>query len=511
MIRAISRVVCLLGVLAGAGVASLGCTSHPVTAPGVLTVAVASSPNNLDPRLGSDAASQQIHQLVFSSLLKLDRNLDVVPDLAVAWSTPDERTYRVELRQGVRFHDGRELTADDVVFTFASFLDPDFVSPRKGAYRLLERVQALDRYTVEFSLKEPFGSFPINLVMGIVPAGSGPDLARQPVGTGPYRVVGFTPDDRTTLERFDDYFGDAPTNPGLILRVVPDDTMRGLELRKGTVDLVVNDLTPDVVGQLEGDEALQVHQTPGIDFAYIGLNLRDSILADTRVRRALAYAIDRDAIVTHLRRGLGRPAAGVLSPASWAYSRDVQAFPFDPARARRLLDESGYPDPDGLGPEPRFRLTLRTSTSEFFRLQSAVIQHDLGRVGVELTIHSTEFATLYADVLRGNFQMYSLQWVGVTDPDMLRRVLHSEQMPPNGFNRGFYHNPAVDPLIDRATRSTDIDERRQLYGEVQAIAARDVPYLSLWYKTNFVVAQAGLQGIDLAPNADFVFLARVHR
>lgn len=476
-----------------------------------LVVGVASSPNSLDPRLGSDAASQQVHQLVYNSLLKLDRHLNVVPDLATGWSTPDDHTYRVTLRHGVRFHDGRELTAEDVVYTFGSFLDPDFVSPRKGAYRLLERVDAVDRYTVDFVLKEPFGSFPINLVMGIVPAGSGPELGRAPIGTGPYRVVDFTPDDRTILARFDDYFGQPASNPGLVLRVVPDDTMRGLELRKGTVDLVLNDLVPDVVAQLERDDALQVVQAPGIDYAYIGLNLRDPLLADRRVRQALAYAIDRHAIVTYLRRGQARPAIGILSPASWAFTSDVDTYDYDPAHARRLLDEAGHPDPDGDGPATRFELTLRTSTSEFFRLQAAVIQQELRKVGVGLVVRSTEFATLYADVLRGNFQMYSLQWVGVTDPDMLRRVFHSEQMPPNGFNRGFYSNATVDPLIDRATRSTDMEQRRRLYGEVQAIVARDVPYVSLWYKTNVVVAQADLRGISIAPNADFAFLARVHR
>jgi peptide/nickel transport system substrate-binding protein len=505
-----ARGVALLTALLVPGCGA-ACSSRPPTAEDYLVVGVASSPNNLDPRLGSDAASQQVHQLVFNSLLTLDEQLNVVPDLATGWSTPNDRTYRVALRHGVRFHDGRELTAEDVVYTFSSFLDPDFISPRKGAYRLLTRVAAIDRYTVEFVLEEPFGSFPVNLVMGIVPAGSGPELGRAPIGTGPYRVVQFTPDDRTTLARFDDYFGAPASNPGLVLRVVPDDTMRGLELRKGTVDVVINDLAPDVVDQLERDERLQVAQAPGIDYAYIGLNLRDPILSDQRVRQALAYAIDRDAIVGHLRRGQARPAVGILSPVSWAFTSDVDTFDHDPDQARRLLDDAGYPDPDGDGPATRFALTLRTSTAEFFRLQAAVIQQDLRRIGVALVVRSTEFATLYADVLRGNFQMYSLQWVGVSDPDMLRRVFHSDQMPPNGFNRGFYSNPTVDALIDRATRSTDLDERRGLYADVQAIVARDVPYLSLWYKTNVVVAQADLEGIAIVPNADFSLLARVHR
>jgi peptide/nickel transport system substrate-binding protein len=132
-------------------------------------------------------------------------------------------------------------------------------------------------------------------------------------------------------------------------------------------------------------------------------------------------------------------------------------------------------------------------------------------VGIALDVRTYEFATLYNDVLRGNFQLFTLQWVGVSDPDMLRRVFHSKQMPPSGFNRGFFSNPAVDDLIDRATRSTDDTERRTLYGDVQRLVAEEVPYVSLWYKTNVVVAQRNLQGIDLGPAADFRFLRHVWR
>jgi peptide/nickel transport system substrate-binding protein len=151
------------------------------------------------------------------------------------------------------------------------------------------------------------------------------------------------------------------------------------------------------------------------------------------------------------------------------------------------------------------------SSTEFNRLQSSVIQESLRRVGIALDVRSYEFATLYSDVLRGNFQLFTLQWVGVSDPDMLRRVFHSKQMPPVGFNRGFFSNAAVDDLIDRATASIDDTERRALYGDVQRLVAEEAPYVSLWYKTNAVVAQSNLQGIDVGPAADFRFLRNVRR
>jgi peptide/nickel transport system substrate-binding protein len=250
---------------------------------------------------------------------------------------------------------------------------------------------------------------------------------------------------------------------------------------------------------------------PGTDYAYIGCNLRDPVLADRRVRYAIGYAVDQAAIVTHLRRSLAEPATGIVPPMSWAYEPGVFRFTHEPAKARALLDEAGFPDPDGPGPAPRLRLTLRTSTDERYRLQAAVIQQNLADIGVALDVRSSEFATLLADVIRGSVQLYTLQFVGVTDPDMLRRVFHSSQVPPDGFNRGHYANPEVDRLIDRAARALDANERRRLYREAQRVIAEDAPYISLWYRTNVVVGARDLTGIALSPTADFGFLKDVAR
>jgi peptide/nickel transport system substrate-binding protein len=486
------------------------CTA-PDSRPGYITVAVPNSPNNLDPRVGTDGESVRLHQLIYSRLLTIDDGLRVAPGLATTWEAPDPRTYIVHLRRGVRFHDGRELTSADVVYTFSSFLDPSFVSGWKGGYRLLESVEPIDRYTVRFSLKEPFGSFPVNLHMSVVPAGSGDGLRSRPIGTGPYRFVRAVADDHVMLEAFPEYYEGPPRNAGVVARVVPDDTMRALELRKGSVDLIVNDIAPDIVHQLTQDGAVYASMTPGTDYQYIGLNLRDPALRDRRVRHAIGYAIDRQAIVTYLRRGLASPAVGILPPPSWAFEPDVFTFTHDPARARALLDEAGYPDPDGDGPAARLSLSLKVSAQEFNRLQSAVIQQDLREVGIALDVRSYEFATLYTDVLKGNFQLFTLQWVGVSDPDTLRRVFHSDQVPPAGWNRGFYSNPEVDRLIDAATVSTDEAARRRLYSEAQRLIAWDSPYISLWYKTNVAVYRAGLEGVRLGPDADFDFLRHVTR
>jgi peptide/nickel transport system substrate-binding protein len=478
--------------------------------PGYLRVAVANGPVNLDPRIGIDEGSQRVHQLVYSPLFRLDERLEVVANVATGFTMPDDRSYLVTLRPDVRFHDGRPLTSADVVFTFRSFLDPAFVSGRKGAYRMVQAVDAVDPLTVRFTLKEPFASFPINLVMGIVPAGA-TDLASRPVGSGPYVFERLFPDDRVELRRFDGYFEGPAANPGVVLAVVPDDTMRGLELRKGTIDLVLNDLSPDIVRDLEARGEVRVTRSPGCDYAYVGLNLRDPLLRDVRVRQALAYAIDRRAIVQHLRRGLAEESKGILPPSSWAYEASAQEFAHDPARARALLDEAGYRDPDGDGPQPRLRLTLKTSNAEFVRLQAAVIQQDLKRVGIDVEVRSYEFATFLTDVIKGNAQMYTLQWVGVADPDMLRRVFHSAQVPPAGWNRGFFADAGVDALIDRASKTPDRATQKALYSDAQRRIATAVPAISLWHKTNVVIAQPDIRPGVLTPIADLSFLRTTRR
>ena len=489
-----------------------GC-SQPPPEPGVLTVAMFAAPNSLDPRYGTDTLSSRAQQLMFNGLLKLDDHMAVAPDLAESWESTDYQNYRVTLRQGVRFHDGHELTSKDVVYTFESILDPQSNSPLRGAFRILTSTTALDRYTVQFTLNEPSAGFLVNLVaVRIVPSGAGREIRERPVGTGPYHFVNYLPDDRLTLKAFPGYFEGLPRNRGVVLKVVPDDIMRALELRKRTADIVVNDMAPDMAYQLQ-KEGLQLNQFPGANYQYLGFNMRDPILQDQRVRHAIGYAIDRPAIVTYLRRGLATPAVSLIPPASWAFEPNVFDFTYDPHHARRLLDEAGYPDPDGGGPRSRLTLSLKVSNTEFNRLQSAVIQQNLRDVGIDLHLRTYEFATLYADILKGNFQMYTLQWAGgaAADPDILRRVFHSQQVPPAGFNRGHLRDALLDRLLDEATLATSMEDRRARYGKVQHRIAQLAPYISLWYETNIAITQPDIRDVRLTPQADFSFLRNVSR
>ncbi len=379
---------------------------------------------------------------------------------------------------------------------------------------MLQSVEARDRYTVVFTLKEPFGSFPVSLVFPIVPDGAGTRFRDHPVGTGPYRFVSYASDDHLELAAFDGYFGGRPKNDGLRLRIVPDDIMRGLELRKGTMDIVVNDLAADIVYQLGKDGDLQVVQSPGTDYQYIGVNLRDPILQDVRVRQALGYAIDRHAIIEYLRRaardaGDRHPAARVVVIRPGRLQLHVRSGAGASAARRGRVSGSRT----ATDPSRDCGLSLKISNVEFNRLQSSVIQQNLRAVGIALDVRTYEFATLYADVLKGNYQLFTLQWVGgaVADPDILRRVFHSGQVPPSGFNRGFFRDSRVDRLLDAAAAAAGDDERRPLYADVQRIVAEEAPYISLWCKTNVAVASRSLSGIHILPIADFTFLKDVAR
>lgn len=467
-----------------------------------LTVALPSAPIHLDPRVGSDAATDEAHGLLFDGLLQTDPRGELVGDLAESWETLDGgRLLRFHLRPGVRFHDGRPFGADDVVWTLSSIVDGTVATAKRAAFDPVESVAAVGADTVEIRLREPNASFPVELTIGVVPAGALPDAVdRRPVGTGPFRFVGRAPE-RLALAAFEAHWAGRPHLDRLTLKEVPDGTVRTLELMDGAVQLVVDDLPPDVVPRFRRDPAYRVVEAPSGDYAYLGFNLRDPVLADRRVRRAVAHALDRQRLVDTLWRGLGIVGETMLPPGHWARDEALPAIRHDPEAARRLLDRAGYPDPDGAGPRPRLALELKTSTTEIYFLQAQVIQAMLAEVGIELTVRSLEFATFYADVQRGDFQTFTLVRSGIVDPNIYRLTLHSASTPPAGHNRGFYANPRFDRLIDRANRVTDRGERRALYVAAQRLLARDLPYVSLFVKESVAVMPAELRG----------FTPRIHR
>jgi peptide/nickel transport system substrate-binding protein len=339
--------------------------------------------------------------------------------------------------------------------------------------------------------------------MGIVPDGSGDEISRKPIGSGPFRLVSAEMDKDVVIERNDNYWGDKAKLDRVRFIVVPDTTTRALELRKGSADVEINALFPDMVSALEREPNLQVLRGPGTVLGYMAFNLRDPILQNLRVRQAIAYALDRQPLIHYLLRDFARPAASVLPPESWAYDPRVESYPHNPEAARRLLDAAGYPASNGV----RFHLTMKTSTEESSRAMAAVFQQQLREVGIVLDIRSFEFATFFSDVTHGEFQVYSLRWVGGNeDPDIFEYAFHSARIIPNGANRQFYTNPRIDQLIDHARSETDQNARKQDYAQVQQILAEDLPYVDLWYFDNVMVYSKRVRNLQLNPSGNYDFL-----
>jgi peptide/nickel transport system substrate-binding protein len=474
--------------------------------PNPLVMLIESSPTNLDPRIGVDAQSERIDNLIFDDLLSRGDNLDVAPGLAERWEIPDPLTYVFHLHHGVKFHDGRALTSRDVKWTFDSLLQGKVRSTKAAVYRFVDRIDAPDDFTVIFHMKEPSATLLWNLsdgAVGIVPYGSGKEISDHPMGSGPFRFVSAETDKDVNLERNDDYWGEKAKLPRVRFAVVPDATTRALELRKGSADAEINALTPDTILTLQRDPELAVERAPGTVLAYLGFNLRDPILKDVRVRQAIAYALDRGPMIEYLWRGEARLARSILPTQSWAYNGNVPAYDHDPEKARQLLDSAGYPPANGV----RFHLAMKTSTDENTRLMVAVMQQQLREVGIALDIRSFEFATFFADVTHGAFQMYGLRWIGGNeDPDIFEYAYHSAKFPPNGANRGYYSNPKVDALIDQARREVDPAVRKRLYAELQAILAEELPSIDLWYLDNVLVHNKRVRNLQLNPAGNYDFL-----
>ncbi len=475
----------------------------------LLTVAIDVGPGSLDPRLGSDESSRRVQQLLYNGLVRFNAHGDPEGDLAASWENPDPLVYLLHLRPEVRFQDGRPLTSEDVRYTIESILNDEVPSFLKGDLAVIRAIETPDPSTIRFTLKEPSAPFLSNLNLKILPKGAGPSAGSHPVGTGPFRLVRYRKDQDLLFEAFDGYFEGKPGVRRLRLKIVPEATSRQQELLKGSVDLVINDLNPDQVENLRKSDRLRVLTSPSNSTTYLGFNLEDPILKDSRVRQAVAFAIDRDRMIEVLLHGLARPATGLLPPDHWAYEGEVETYPHDPQRAARLLDAAGYPDPDGPGPAPRFRLTYKTTTQQQAREQASVFQEQLRAVGIELEIRSFEWGTFYDDIKAGRFQIFSLQWTEILDPDVYRMRFGSVFEPPAGFNRGRYRNPEVDRLLEEGTRGASKEERRRVYSRIQRILAEEVPYVCLWHKSNAAVLSRRVRGFSLTPAGDFSVLAGV--
>lgn len=477
-----------------------------------LVIGLESDPTNLDPRLSTDAASSRILDLVCEGLVRLGGDGSPEPALATSWETPDERTYVFHLATGVKFSDGTPFGAADVKATLEAILDPAFASPHRGALAHLRSIEVRDPATLALSLDAPYAPLLTALAVGVIPAGEAADhtrkLADGATCTGPYQVRSFLPGDRVALAANPNYRGPAPAIARIEIKILTDEATRSLELRKGSVHFLLNGVAPDRIAEIEGDPNLAIARTPSANTTYLGFNLADPTLADLRVRRAVAHAIDRESIVRNLLGGHAVLASGLLPPSNWAHDGDVPTYAYDPAAARKLLDEAGKADPDGDGPATRFALVHKTSEDKLRRRIAEVLQSQLAAVGIGVSIQASEWGTFFDDVKRGNFQTFTLQWVGITEPDMLDTVFSSKKMPPAGANRGRFSEPRLDVLTERAQTILDPAARKPIYDDAQKLVAEELPYVFLWHEEHIAVMTKRLQGFELDARGSFASFAK---
>jgi len=469
----------------------LGACSPPDTGKAIV-FAVATAPTILDPRLASDAASERINALLYDRLVTLDPAGR--PKTAMAeWRELSPSRYEVRLLPDrTRFWNGAQPDANDVAATYRSLLDPGLGSPHAGALAHITKIEIVNDTLLQFQLSRPDPGFPTRLTIGILPAEEldRDDIAHRPAGSGPFEFRHWRDDGGLLLQRRRD-------RQAFAVVPVPDPTMRALKLLRGEAHLLQNDLPSELYGYLGDRPGLQLLEHPGTTFAYIGFNLADPVLSDRRIRAAIAHAIDRDAIVRHLFGARAHLAESVLRPEHWAGVDGLEPYTHDPERARGYLAEAGFDRQHPLV------LSYKTSTDPFRLRIAHVFQSQLAEVGIEIRISSYDWGTFFGDIKAGNFQLYSLAWVGVNTPDILRYAFHSTSLPPAGANRGRYRSALTDQWIEQAERA-DLESAALLYARIQRAIHRDLVYVPLWYESN-VVASRGLR--DYVPTHDGSYLA----
>jgi peptide/nickel transport system substrate-binding protein len=466
-----------------------------------LRFGLASAPVTLDPRYATDAAATRIDRLLYERLVDFDERLMPVPSLA-RWQVLSPTHYRFQLDSAPHyFSDGSRLTAADVKATYDFILDAANASPHRASLSLIKRIEVRDARTVDFFLDHADALFPGYLVVGILPAAqmaAGHAFNRRPLGSGPFEFVSWPDDGRLLLRRRRD---------GQLLSFVrvSDPTVRVLKLLRGEIDMLQNDLSPELVNFLRQRADVVVRRVKGSNFAYLGFNLQDPLVGKLAVRRAIAQAIDRKAIIRYVMGSQARPANALLPPDHWAGAPDLVGYAYNPPAARAALAQLGY------GPQHPLHISYKTSTDSFRVRLATVLQSQLRAVGIDVALQSYDWGTFYGDIKAGNFQMYSLAWVGIKTPDIFRYVFYSGSVPPAGANRGRYVDPQTDALIKAAAAAGDLAQQAADYRRLQARLLETLPYVPLWYEDHVFAARRGIEGYHLSLDGNYDGLITVHK
>jgi len=468
----------------------------------------------LVPILASDSASADICGLIFNGLVKYDKDLNLIGDLAQSWEIKDDGLVIVfHLRENVRWHDGAPFTAKDVEFTYEKLRDPNVATPYSGDFERIKSLEVIDDYTVRVTYKEPFAPGLASWGMAIMPKHilgkedlNKTEFSRAPIGTGPYKFKLWKTADRLELTANGDYFEGRPFIEKYIYRIIPDQSTIFLELLTGGVDYV--GLTPlQFKRQTQSKRFLksfQKFQFPGFSYAYIGYNLSNPKFQDKRVRMAINYAIDKNEIIDGVLLGLGKAANGPFPPESWACDKSLEPLPFDPKRAKELLAECGWVDEDKDGwlekDGKEFEFTLMTNQGNEQRKQACeIIQRRLKEIGIRVKLKVIEWSAFISEFIdKRNFEAVLLGWSLSREPDPYD-IWHSSKTKPGEFNFVGYKNEEIDRLLVEGRRTFDQRKRADIYHKVQHILYQDQPYCFLYVPDSTPCVHKRFRGIEVAP------------
>jgi peptide/nickel transport system substrate-binding protein len=446
---------------------TLGCSPSPrqLSTP-VIRMAIAQAPLNLDPRYATDAASERVNRLLYQRLVEFDASYQVVPSLA-DWQMVSPHHYQFTLKQKAIFHDGQTLTSHDVKATYESLLALRD-APHRAEFAHIARIEVLDNQTVSFFLTREDKHFAEKLIIGILPKSKlaqGHDFSHAPIGSGPVKFVRWP--SALTLARVMD-------GQQITLTEVKDPTVRVLKLVRGEVDLLQGDLPPELVKYLQSKPDITVNTNQGTNFSYLGLNMQDPILIKQKVRKAIAHAIDRQAIIQQVMVDNTRLAGAILPPEHFAGNAGLAPYAYRPQYAKQLLQQAGVKLP--------LKLVYKTSTDAQRVRLATILQAQMAPAGIDLEIRSLDWGTFFEDIKQGHFQLYGLTWVGIKTPEIYTKAFGSQYMPPHGFNRGKFRNTTVDKLL--------ADEN---WPAVTQLIHQQLPYIPLWYEGQFAAYRHTIQ------------------
>jgi peptide/nickel transport system substrate-binding protein len=470
---------------------------------------------NLIPMLTADSASHEVTGMIYNGLVKYDKDVNIVGDLAEAWKvSPDGLQITFKLRRNVRWHDGHPFTADDVLFGFQTIIDPNTPTAYAEDFKQVKKGEAPDDYTFRVVYEKPYAPaliswssivvLPKHLLEGKDITKS--ELGRRPVGTGPYRFREWISRDRIVLQANPDYFKGRPYIDRYITRVIPDLATMFLELKAGGVDMM--NLTPIQYDRQTKTRFFRAnfrkYRYPANAYTYLGYNLLEPKFQDKRVRQAISYAIDQEEIIKVVLLGLGLPATGPYKPGLWFYNPNVRKYPYDPERARALLKEAGWEDRDRDGildkdGEP-FEFTVITNEGNAVRQRAAVvIQERLKKVGIRMKIRVIEWSAFLSEFIdKKNFEATILGWTTGFEPDQYD-IWHSSKTNKKELNFISFKNGEVDELLEKGRRTFNREERKNMYFRFQEILAEEQPYTFLYVPEALPIVHARVHGIEPSP------------